>query len=69
MDFVTDVLAGEFGHAVVELAVRPQLVEVFGNSIGVSTLDLEAVFAVGDLEGNAAGVGGDDGFALEKVVG
>ena len=69
MDFIADVLASEFAHAVVEVDVRPELVEVFGNCISVGALDLEAVSAVRDLEGDAAGVGGDDGFALGEGLG
>ena len=67
MDFIADVVASEVRHAVVEVGVGPELVEMFGHGVGVGAGDEEAVLAVGDLKGDAAGVGGDDGFALGRV--
>ena len=66
VDFIADVLTGVLTHAVVELDVGPQLVEVLGYGIAVAPLDQEAVFAVRDLERDTAGVGCDDWLTLEE---
>lgn len=66
---VTDGLDSVFAHAFVEGFVGQELVKVFGDGFTVAWFDEKAVFAVLDLEGDTAGLGGYDGDAFVDAVG
>jgi len=63
-DLVADGVQRVVGHPVIELLVRPQLVEVLRHGVGVAHVDEEPVPVVLHLERDAARERGDDGLAL-----